>query len=281
MPKIELTWLGHNAWRVKIGAGVLLIDPFFAPKIAPCSADDITADYLLVSHGHADHCADALSIAKRCSATVTAMAEVAGWFADQGVKKTEPMNIGGAIPLALPGGKWRKNPSACQYDPRAAQLDDAGWPPWGERLRFFALDSESWFGWIRRRGNSTAGRNAFRRIPSLLCLRYRVLFGDGAARNARTRRGGSADRRPLYDGTGGVARRDSGAASPQGDSVTLQYLAGDRAKRRTLGRRRAKIHRRRTDPAAAWRCRGNGKYGSPLGLRVPGCRWASGAKIEN
>lgn len=104
MPKIELTWLGHNAWRLKIGNGTILIDPFLAPGVAPISANDLDADAILVSHGHADHCGDALAIAKKRNAVVVAIAEITGWFAEHGVKKCEPMNIGGAIPLNLPDG---------------------------------------------------------------------------------------------------------------------------------------------------------------------------------
>ena len=49
----------------------ILIDPFLTDQpTASCKADDLTADFILVSHGHADHVGDTVSIAKRTGATV-------------------------------------------------------------------------------------------------------------------------------------------------------------------------------------------------------------------
>ncbi|MCF0233662.1 MAG: MBL fold metallo-hydrolase, partial [Thermoguttaceae bacterium] len=71
-------------------------DPFLPAESAPKKLEDVEADYILVSHGHFDHCADALTIAKRCDATIVACAEMAGYFGKLGAK-TEPVNVGGAI----------------------------------------------------------------------------------------------------------------------------------------------------------------------------------------
>jgi len=97
--KIELTWLAHNCWRLTLGKTVFIVDPFLLLPVSAAKEQSVEADYLLVSHGHADHCASALTIAKRCGSTVAAMAEAAGWFEKNGVSKTEPMNIGGTGPL--------------------------------------------------------------------------------------------------------------------------------------------------------------------------------------
>ncbi|MDO4586578.1 MAG: MBL fold metallo-hydrolase [Planctomycetia bacterium] len=97
--KKSLTWLGHNCWLFEIGQTKILIDPYLQTPLAPCKPTDISTDYVLVSHGHSDHCADALSILKQTGATVVAMAEVASWFGQRGIAKTEAMNIGGSIPI--------------------------------------------------------------------------------------------------------------------------------------------------------------------------------------
>lgn len=95
-----LRWLGHGCWLVQTGGKTLIIDPFLNDSpTAPLKADDVQADYVLVSHGHFDHVADAASIAKRCGATVVANFEICEWLGKQGVKSTEPMNIGGGIDL--------------------------------------------------------------------------------------------------------------------------------------------------------------------------------------
>lgn len=95
-----LRWLGHGCWLVQTGGKTLIIDPFLNDSpTAPVKAQDVQADYVLVSHGHFDHVADAASIANRCGATVVANFEICEWLGKQGVKSTEPMNIGGGIDL--------------------------------------------------------------------------------------------------------------------------------------------------------------------------------------
>ena len=95
-----LTWLGHGTWLIATGGHNVLVDPFLddSPS-APVKSGDVTADYILVSHGHFDHVADAAKIANRTGATVVSNFESCEWLAKQGVKKTEPMNLGGAIDL--------------------------------------------------------------------------------------------------------------------------------------------------------------------------------------
>ncbi|MCA9215131.1 MAG: metal-dependent hydrolase [Planctomycetales bacterium] len=101
---IELTWLGHASWQIRSGDHTILLDPFLNDNpSAKCKADDLNANYILVSHGHFDHVADAASIANRCDATVVAVYEIADWFAKQhNVANTIGMNTGGGI--ALPFG---------------------------------------------------------------------------------------------------------------------------------------------------------------------------------
>src|SRR5437868_4267302 len=101
---IELTWLGHATWSIHSGDHTILIDPFLDDSpVAPIKSNQAAADYILVSHGHYDHVADAAKIAKRTGAVVVSNFEICEWLAKQGVQKTEPMNLGGSI--AAPFGK--------------------------------------------------------------------------------------------------------------------------------------------------------------------------------
>ena len=98
----ELTWLGHAAWLIDTGQQTILVDPFLDDSpTAPLKSADVAPDYILVSHGHFDHLADAAKIAVRTGATLVANFEICTWLEKQGVKKTEPMNIGGGIALAF------------------------------------------------------------------------------------------------------------------------------------------------------------------------------------
>jgi L-ascorbate metabolism protein UlaG (beta-lactamase superfamily) len=92
---MRLTYLGHSCFLVETASARLLIDPFLTGNpSALIKADDVTCDYVLVSHGHEDHSGDALGIAKRCGATIIANYEITEYFSAQGAK-THGMNPGG------------------------------------------------------------------------------------------------------------------------------------------------------------------------------------------
>lgn len=98
---MKITWLGHGTWALEIGEHKVLLDPFLDDSpAAPCSSDDVDAEYILVSHGHFDHVADVAKIAGRCQSTVVAIFEIAEWFkSNHGIEKLEHMNRGGGIDL--------------------------------------------------------------------------------------------------------------------------------------------------------------------------------------
>lgn len=100
---ITLTWTGHATWLVDSGEGIILIDPFFDEcPTASMKAADVACDAILVTHGHFDHVADLVSIARRTRAPVWCTFEIANWLAKHGIEQTRPMNLGGRT--AVPGG---------------------------------------------------------------------------------------------------------------------------------------------------------------------------------
>jgi L-ascorbate metabolism protein UlaG (beta-lactamase superfamily) len=80
-----------------VSGKTLLFDPFITgnPLAGHINPETITCDYMLISHGHEDHIADALSIARRTGATVISNFEIVTWLANKGITKNHPMNIGG------------------------------------------------------------------------------------------------------------------------------------------------------------------------------------------
>ena len=92
----ELTFHGHACFSLSDGSHSLLFDPFISGNPgATVSAEDVHADYVLLTHGHVDHILDALPIAERCGTTIIASFELAKYFERQGAT-VHDMGIGGA-----------------------------------------------------------------------------------------------------------------------------------------------------------------------------------------
>ena len=98
---IEITYFGHSSFLVKIKDQSVLFDPFISPnpEASSINVDALRADYVLLSHGHEDHVADAEKITKNSNALLISNFEVASWFANKGVEKYHPMNHGGSKAL--------------------------------------------------------------------------------------------------------------------------------------------------------------------------------------
>ncbi len=92
----KLTWYGHAAIGLETDGHHLLVDPFLTNNpAASISADQVPADYILITHGHGDHVGDAIAIAKRTGAEVITNNEIAGWMEKHGIKKTQGQHLGG------------------------------------------------------------------------------------------------------------------------------------------------------------------------------------------
>ena len=93
---MKFTFYGHACFAIETGGKKFLFDPFISGNELAKDIDvnSIEADYILVSHGHGDHVADLVAIAKRTGAMVIAAYEIAEWVQKQGVTNAHPMNFG-------------------------------------------------------------------------------------------------------------------------------------------------------------------------------------------
>ena len=83
----KLLWYGHSTLGVETGGSRLLVDPYFTGNpAASARAADVSADFILISHGHFDHIGDTVEIAKRTGALVICNLEIGNWLEKQGVK---------------------------------------------------------------------------------------------------------------------------------------------------------------------------------------------------
>jgi L-ascorbate metabolism protein UlaG (beta-lactamase superfamily) len=95
---IQITWFGHATWQIQAPPHWIIVDPFFDENpVCEKSADKVECDYILLTHGHFDHIADAVSIAKRTGAEVLCNYEISNWLRKQGVASVMGMNLGGSF----------------------------------------------------------------------------------------------------------------------------------------------------------------------------------------
>lgn len=94
---MKFTFYGHACFSLEIAGKTLLFDPFISPndKAAHIDTAAIKADYILISHAHGDHIADAVALAKQTGATCVSNYEIVTWLQAQGIEKAHPMNHGG------------------------------------------------------------------------------------------------------------------------------------------------------------------------------------------
>jgi L-ascorbate metabolism protein UlaG (beta-lactamase superfamily) len=123
---MNFTYYGQSCFLLEAGGKKFLFDPFITPNPLAKDIDitSITADYILVSHGHGDHVADLVTLAKQTGALVIAMVEVAEWAQKQGLTNIHPMNFGktkfdfGTVRMvwathssSMPDGSYGGNPA--------------------------------------------------------------------------------------------------------------------------------------------------------------------------
>jgi L-ascorbate metabolism protein UlaG (beta-lactamase superfamily) len=95
---MKFSYYGHACFAIEAGGKKLLFDPFITPNPLAKEIDvkKVEADFILLSHGHGDHVADVIDIAKRTGAQIIAPFETGEWFEKKGVKNVQSMNHGGA-----------------------------------------------------------------------------------------------------------------------------------------------------------------------------------------
>jgi L-ascorbate metabolism protein UlaG (beta-lactamase superfamily) len=96
---MEIKFHGQSCFELSEGDTTLLVDPFLKPNnpVAVATAEEVEPTHIAISHGHADHMADAVPVAKRTGAHCVAMVELAEWLKGQGIESVSDPNLGGTV----------------------------------------------------------------------------------------------------------------------------------------------------------------------------------------
>jgi L-ascorbate metabolism protein UlaG (beta-lactamase superfamily) len=96
---MDINYIGHATFELSDASNRVLVDPFLAPNspVAGVTAEDVEPTHILITHGHADHMADAVAVAKRTGAHCVALTELARWLSEQGLESVSDPNIGGTV----------------------------------------------------------------------------------------------------------------------------------------------------------------------------------------
>lgn len=95
---MTFTYYGHSCFTVEVGGKRLLFDPFITPneRASHIDLDTLKPDVILLTHGHFDHVADAVALAKSSGALVISNYEIVQWIGKQGIENVQPLNHGGS-----------------------------------------------------------------------------------------------------------------------------------------------------------------------------------------
>jgi L-ascorbate metabolism protein UlaG (beta-lactamase superfamily) len=96
---MEIKFHGQSCFELSEGETRVLIDPFLKPNnpVAVTTGEEVDPTHIALSHGHVDHVADAVPVAKRTGAHCVAIVELAKWLEGQGVEEVSDPNFGGTV----------------------------------------------------------------------------------------------------------------------------------------------------------------------------------------
>ena len=129
---MTIKYYGHSCFGIEINGKHLLFDPSVSGNELAHEIDiqTIPCDFMLISHGHTNHIADAIAIATRTGCKVICAYEIHTWLNGKGIANTHPMNTGGSFSFdfgtvkcvvahhssSLPDGTYAGNPMGFVID---------------------------------------------------------------------------------------------------------------------------------------------------------------------
>ncbi|MFL5871761.1 MAG: metal-dependent hydrolase [Solirubrobacterales bacterium] len=96
---MDIRFHGHACFELSEDGITVLVDPFLKPNNpkAVATADEVEPTHIAITHGHADHIADAVPVARRTGAHCVAIVELANWLDSKGADAISDPNLGGTV----------------------------------------------------------------------------------------------------------------------------------------------------------------------------------------
>ena len=93
---MKLRYFSHSSFLITTDKGnTILIDPFLDDNpTSPVKSDEISADFIVLTHAHGDHIGDAFKIARRSNSLFICVNELADYCIEKGFQ-AHNMHIGG------------------------------------------------------------------------------------------------------------------------------------------------------------------------------------------
>ncbi|MGG0719773.1 metal-dependent hydrolase [Robertmurraya massiliosenegalensis] len=93
---MKISYHGHAVVKIETNGKTILIDPFINGNgLTDLKVEELSPDYIVLTHGHNDHVGDTVELAKKSGALVIASPELESFLSWKGLK-THGMNIGGS-----------------------------------------------------------------------------------------------------------------------------------------------------------------------------------------
>ncbi|RMH14537.1 MAG: metal-dependent hydrolase [Gemmatimonadetes bacterium] len=108
----RIDYVGHATFFLTTDDGTrIAVDPFYDENpLTDLTVESVGhVDYVFVTHGHFDHFADAIPLARRTGATLVGTFEIVSFAQTKGIENAHPMHIGGS--WRFPFGRVKLTPA--------------------------------------------------------------------------------------------------------------------------------------------------------------------------